>query len=179
MLWIAVKVAHVLFLAMKRSSKMEPDLEVEFLELCRALPYWIRCFNVNAYFKNHYSVRNKTAKIPWYTKLSKAQYFTDQNMHLIGATMFITTLIDSALDHPCQHVPSTNDTRELLQVIKDWSFRYIMKPEEALKKATLKLRQLETALSAIANKDATLEDQMLQLSKFLFTGKICLLYGYY
>jgi hypothetical protein len=83
-----------------------PDLEVEFLELCRALPYWIRCFNVKAYFQNHYSVRNKKTKIAWYTKLSKAEFFTDQKMHLIGATMFITTLIDSALDHPCQHVPS-------------------------------------------------------------------------
>ncbi len=165
---------------------MEPDLEAEFLELCRALPYWIRCFNVNAYFKNHWSVRNKTAKKPWYTKLSEKQFFTDQNMHLIGATMFITTLIDSALDHPCQHVLSTNDTRDLLQVntygrqdSKGWSLRYIMKPEEALRKAKLKLHHLETALSAIANKDATLEDQMFQLSKFFFIGKICLLYGYY
>ena len=35
-----------------------------------------------------------------------------------------------------------------------------MKPENALKKAKVKLRHLETALSAIANKDATLEDQM-------------------
>ncbi len=186
MLWIAVKVAHVLFLAMKRASKMEPDLEAEFLELCRALPYWIRCFNVNAYFKNHWSVRNKKGKKPWYTKLSEKQFFTDQNMHLIGATMFITTLIDSALDHPCQHVLSTTDTRDLLQVItygkqdsKDWALRYIMKPEEALRKAKLKLNHLETALSAIANKDATLEDQMFQLSKFFFTRKICLLYRYY
>ena len=100
--------------------------------------------------------------------------------------MFITTLIDSALDHPCQHVPNENDTRDLLQVTtygkqdsKDWALRYIMKPEEALRKAKLKLNHLETALSAIANKDATLEDQMFQLSKFFFTGKICLLYGFY
>jgi hypothetical protein len=54
-----------------------------------------------------------------------------------------------------------------------------MKPEDALKKAKVKLHHLETALSAIANKEATLEDQMFQLSEFLFNGKICLLYGYY
>ncbi len=88
-------------------------------------------------------------------------------MHFIGATMFITTLIDSALDHPCQHMPHKTDTRELLHINtygkkdpQDWSFRYVMKPKDTLKKAKAKFCQLATALSAIANKEVTLEDQM-------------------
>jgi hypothetical protein len=122
---------------MKRSSKMEHDLEVEFLQLYRALSYWICCFNVKAYFENHFSIR----KTDWYAKLSKVQYFLNEDMHLIGATMFFTTLIDSALDHPCQHVPHTTDTRELLQVStygkqdsRDWLLKYVMKPDIALSK---------------------------------------------
>jgi hypothetical protein len=160
---------------MKRSSKMEHDLEVEFLQLYRALSYWICCFNVKAYFENHFSIR----KTDWYAKLSKVQYFLNEDMHLIGATMFFTTLIDSALDHPCQHVPHTTDTRELLQVStygkqdsKDWLLKYVMKPDIALSKAKEKL-------SAIANKEVTLEDQMFQLSEFFLIKKICLLDGYY
>ena len=169
MLYIAVKVAHVLFLAMKRSSKMREDLEVEFLELCRALYYWIRCFNVKAYFQNHIAL----TKTKWYTKLSKAHFFTDEKMYVIGATMFITTLIDSAFDHPCQHVRSHTDTRDLLQIStygkndpKDWSFKYIMKPKTALKRAKEKLLRLADALSAITNKEVILEDEMYRLSEF-------------
>jgi hypothetical protein len=54
-----------------------------------------------------------------------------------------------------------------------------MKPKDALKKAKAKLCQLATALSAIANKEVTLEDQMFYLSEFFLIGKICLLNGCY